>query len=64
MPVCGEEQTLNNEREAKTVINRFSPDWISYLRVHVKKRHSYSGCGGLTSDARVTSRKNGKRQLT
>ena len=51
MPVCSEGQRLNNERETKTTLNFFSPDWILNVRAHVEKRHDYSCRGGLTSDA-------------
>ena len=37
MPVCGERQTPNNERETETNLNCFSPDWIWYLRREVEK---------------------------
>ena len=39
--VCGEGQTPHNERETKTILNCFLPDWIWYVRAHVEKRHGY-----------------------
>ena len=38
MPVCGKGQTPNNERETKTILDCFSPDWIWYVR-HAQKKH-------------------------
>ena len=36
MPVCGEGQKPNIERETKTTLNCFSLDWIWYVRAHEK----------------------------
>ena len=64
MLACSEGQTPNNERETKTILNCFLPNCISYLSVHLEKRHACSRCGGLSFDATVASRKRRKRQLT
>ena len=37
MSVCDVGQTSNYERETKTIMDCFSPDWIWYVRAHVEK---------------------------
>ena len=66
MPECGEGQAPNNERETKTILNCFLPDWIWYMLALIEKKAwlvGYSRSGGLTSDARAASRKKRKIQL-
>ena len=52
MPICSEGQTPNNQRETKTILNCFSPDWIWLVRAHIETRYCCNRCDGLTQGRR------------